>query len=274
MARLLPGVRESGRKTAQSEFQGGQKNMDEFAAVRNRLTWMVGIVARFAFAGALLGMPAATAAQEPEVPAREPTCSWDACALRVEGGQLIQGIRGQPRGRIAGIDLDVEILAAGPDSAAAYAARFSVARPESDLWSTFGDLGRGLALAAWIHFALADDAADGWAWTAAALMPVSQSARAHARRQDVIATRALDRAVWWYNRELATPPTGSSVPPVIRMRPLPADRSFWDLAPLAGGIVGGLATSLLADDVGWIVTGVLFGTSLGDGVARRRLAPD
>lgn len=224
--------------------------------------------------------PEGARAQDPEPSEREtvqdtiaaPTCPWDACALRVEGGRLLQGIRGEPRGSVAGIELDVGILASGPDSAAAYAARFSVARPRSDLWSTFGDMGRGLALAAWIHFALADDAADGWAWTAATLMPVSQAARAHARRQDVIATRAVERAVWWYNRELGTPPATAGVaPPAARMRPLPADRSPWDLAPLAGGILGGLATSLVFDDAGWIVTGVLLGTSMGNGVAERRL---
>lgn len=217
-----------------------------------------------ALAAALVGTPAA--AQDPPA-----TCTWDACALRVEGGVLLQGAGGLPRGRVDGIDLDVGILAAGPDSAAAYAARFSVARPRSDLWSTFGDLGRGLALVAWIHYALAADAADGWAWGAATFMPVSQSARAHARRHDVIADRSIERSVWWYNREIAGPP---ATPPAAVMGPLPADRSLWDLAPLAGGVLGGVLTGLIRDDTSWIVTGVLFGTSIGNGFAERRLHPD
>jgi hypothetical protein len=203
-------------------------------------------------------------------PAQEAPCTWDECALRVERGSLLEGARGTFRGRVIGLDLDVGVLSAGPDSAAAYAALFSRARPQSDLWSTFGDLGRGLALISWIHFALSD-AADGWAWTAAALMPVSQVARSHARRQDVIANRSLERAVWWYNRQFAAPP---AAPPAGRMLPLPADGSPWDLAPLAGGVLGGILSGLLFDDTGWIVTGVLLGTSFGDGVAERRLYPD
>lgn len=219
---------------------------------------------------AVLALAALLAAPE-TAPAQQGPCTWDECALRVEGGSLLQGVTGVQRGHVIGLDLDVGILAAGPDSAAAYAARFSVARPRSDLWSTFGDMGRGLALAAWIHFALADTG-DGWAWTAAALMPLSQSARAHARRHDVIADRALERSVWWYNRALAVPQPGP--PLAARMRPLPAERSLWDLAPLAGGVLGGALTSLAFDDTGWIVTGVLLGTSLGNGFAERRLQPD
>ena len=209
-------------------------------------------------------------------PAQEAGCTWDACALRVEGGSLLQGVRGEVRGTIVGLTPDVAILTAGPDSAAAYAARFTIARPRSDLWETWGGLGRGIAMAAWIHFSLADTG-DGWAWTAAALMPVAQSARAHARRQDVIAERSLERAVWWYNRELAAPgavQAGSTIPALEgRMAPLPAERSLWDLAPLAGGVLGGVLTSALTDRAGWIVTGVLFGTSVGNGFAERQLRP-
>lgn len=228
---------------------------------------------------ALLALAAVLATHD-SAGAQESPCAWDACALRVEGTALLQGLGGEPRGRVVMPGLDVTFLAAGPDSAAAYAARFSVARPRSDLWSTWGDLGRGLALVAWIHFSLASDAGDGWAWTAATLMPVSQTARAHARRHDVIADRALERSVWWYNRHLAPPPAGpptpatAPAPPALRMRPLPAELSPWDLAPLAGGILGGVLTGLVFDDTGWIVTGVLFGTSLGNGVAERRIQPD
>ena len=208
--------------------------------------------------------------------AQEAACTWDACALRVEGGSLLQGVRGEVKGTVVGLAPDVTILTDGPDSAAAYAARFSSARPRSDQWETWGGLGRGLALAAWISFALGD-AGDGWAWTAATLMPVAQSARAHARRQDVIAERALERAVWWYNRDLAAQETVQPGPPSLalagRMAPLPAERSLWDLAPLAGGVLGGALTSLLTDRTGWIVTGVLWGTSIGNGFAERQLRP-
>lgn len=227
--------------------------------------------------GLVLALSAPLAALAPAAAvAQEAGCSWDACALRVEGGSLLQGVRGEVRGTVVGLAPDVTILREGPDSAAVYAARFSLARPRSDQWETWGGLGRGIALAAWIHFAMADTG-DGWAWTAAVLMPVSQSARAHARRQDVIAERALERAVWWYNRELAGPVAvqpGLTIPALAgRMAPLPAERSLWDLAPLAGGILGGALTNIFADRAGWIVTGVLFGTSVGNGFAERQLQP-
>jgi hypothetical protein len=203
---------------------------------------------------------------------QERTCTWDECALRVEGDALLEGSRSEYRGWVGEPAADVAVLLAGPDSAAAYARRIELAIPRSSLWSALGNAGRGLALAAWIHYTLADDAAEGWAWTAAVLTPVSASALTHARRQGVIADRSIRRSVWWYNRQFAAPADG--LPPRTRMLALPNDYSGWDLAPLAGGILGAAVTSVFFDSPGYITFGAMLGTSFGGQIAERRLHPD
>ena len=141
-------------------------------------------------------------AQVPTVGSMPVACTYETCALRVEQGffsvNLVRGEFGEKVSRLGGFGSGVDVLLAGPDSAARYARSYVSA----SRWST------GLTLLGGIAFGVALASMDDWndssfgsprtvvALAATGIVVVSIPFT-------VKAQRSLSRAVWWYNEELA-----------------------------------------------------------------------
>lgn len=135
-------------------------------------------------AGAAAGIPAG--------------CTYLTCALRVEPGwgeRLVRGAAGETVSGLGGFGGGVNVLLAGPDSAAHYARRYRPAKA----WTT----GLGVvAFGTWVAAALrARDAKDdeGAADHARTLAFVSTGLTLVAVPFNIRARRSLARSIWWYN---------------------------------------------------------------------------
>jgi hypothetical protein len=130
--------------------------------------------------------------------APDTACSYTRCALRIEhrflSTRLVRGASGESVARLGWFGSGVNVLLAGPDSAAYHARQYRSRRTTSD---AIGVVGGALALAAvWTT----DDFVEsgGLLLASATLELISLPFWLGARR-------SLDRSVWWYNRELPRP---------------------------------------------------------------------
>jgi hypothetical protein len=130
--------------------------------------------------------------------APDSTCSYSRCGLRVEHGflstRLVRGASGESVARLGLFGSGVNVLLAASDSAAHHARQYRSRRTTGD---ALGFVGAALTLAAiWTT----DDFVDsrpllvGSATLGLISLPFLLGAR-----------RSLDRAVWWYNRDLPRP---------------------------------------------------------------------
>jgi hypothetical protein len=130
--------------------------------------------------------------------ASDSTCSYSQCALRVEerflSTRLVRGTSGESVGRLGWFGSGVGVLLAGSDSAAYYARQYRSRRRTSNAL--------GLTSAALVLLAVAttDDFLDSRALLVAAigldLIALPSALRSRG---------SLDRAIWWYNRDLPRP---------------------------------------------------------------------
>ena len=159
-----------------------------------RRNWMLAVMALSVAGGR-------AESQAPTVGGMPVACTYETCALRVENGffgvNLVRGQSGERVSRLGGWGTGVDVLLAGPDSAARYARSYVTA----SRWST------GLTLLSAIAFGFAIAGADDWpdsvgstdtvvALAATGILVVSIPFSLKAQR-------SLSRAVWWYNDELA-----------------------------------------------------------------------
>src|SRR3712207_546661 len=132
-------------------------------------------------------------AQTQTIPARTPgdsSCTYSRCALRVDYGglstRLVRGATGESVSRLGWFGSGVDVLLAGPDSAAFHARQF---RSRSQISGALGIMAASLAFVGTLQ---GNDGAPlvltGIALELAVL-PYWLGSR-----------RSLDRAVWWYNR--------------------------------------------------------------------------
>ena len=145
---------------------------------------------------ALLLVPAPLAAQA------DPSCTYDACALRIEstffGGQyLARGVAGARVAPIAPFSTSVTRALAGVDSAMVYAATYDA----KFRWGTSMAIG-GSAIGAVTWVLKGDDFSEGdiaftitgWGIALVGGWLVTSG------------MRDLSRALWWYNRQFAETP--------------------------------------------------------------------
>jgi hypothetical protein len=125
-------------------------------------------------------------------------CSYSRCGLRIDyrflSTRLVRGTTGESVARLGWFGRGVDVLLAGPDSAAYHARQYRSSRTTSDV---LGFASAALALAGvW----QTDDFVKGRPLFLAGVtleliaLPFWLSAR-----------RSLDRSVWWYNGALARP---------------------------------------------------------------------
>jgi hypothetical protein len=124
-------------------------------------------------------------------------CSYSVCALRVErglfGSRLVRGATGEPVGRLRGFGSGVAVLLRGSDSAAYYARQFRGLQQTSGGISVVSAV---LAIAALTQ---------GRNVGSATLLIAATTLELIAFPHELAARRSLDRAVWWYNRDLPRP---------------------------------------------------------------------
>jgi hypothetical protein len=130
--------------------------------------------------------------------ARDSTCTYSRCALRVDYGfwstRLVRGSTDERVARLGWFGSGVGVLLAASDSAAHYARQYQNRRVTSDV---VGLIGTALILIGW---ASGEGLEDGGPLTLGGLtlglvgLPFAFASR-----------RSLDRALWWYNRDLPRP---------------------------------------------------------------------
>jgi hypothetical protein len=130
--------------------------------------------------------------------APDTACSYSRCALRVEhrflSTRLVRGAAGESVARLGWFGSGVNVLLAGPDSAAYHARQYKSRRTTSD---ALGLVSAALVLAeVWTT----DDFAEG-----GVLLLAGATLDLIALPFWLGARRSLDRSVWWYNRELPRP---------------------------------------------------------------------
>ncbi|MFN2564114.1 MAG: hypothetical protein ABR499_03795 [Gemmatimonadaceae bacterium] len=130
--------------------------------------------------------------------APDTACSYSRCALRVEhrflSTRLVRGASGESVSRLGWFGRGVDVLLAGPGSAAYHARQYRSRRTTSD---ALDFVAAALAVVAATQ---TDDFVESGPFllTATALELISLPFWLGARR-------SLDRSVWWYNRELPRP---------------------------------------------------------------------
>jgi hypothetical protein len=130
--------------------------------------------------------------------APDTACSYSRCALLVEhrllSTRLVRGPAGQSVGRLGWFGGGVDVLLAGPDSAAYHARQYRSRRATSDALVL-----ASVALAL-VAVASTDDFGEG-----SPLLVAGIGLELIALPFWLRARRSLDRSVWWYNRELPRP---------------------------------------------------------------------
>jgi hypothetical protein len=134
----------------------------------------------------LLMSPAALPAQD---------CTYDTCALRIEGTRVVAGREGAAVATLRAFRTPrLEDRFAVSDSAAAHYVRFADNYVAGNVWSMVGGGALGLAYAA-----SNDDASTTLIAGSIAVGIVASLVGGNKVRK---AQAALSRAVWWYNRDL------------------------------------------------------------------------
>lgn len=161
---------------------------------------------RLAPAALATALAAAPAARAQGVPARTgpatESCSYDACALRVEPGGffsrpvLLRGVSAERVQRAGFRGFDLQGVVQGSDSAVRYARDYRASQTRA---SAAGLVGTALAVTALI-ISQSDDDTPVMPYSIGASV-VGVYAGFEARR----ALGALSRALWWHNRQVAAP---------------------------------------------------------------------
>ena len=146
---------------------------------------------------------APAAGQEPSLPNAASTCTYHACALRLEQRRLLRGAEGQP---ILSLGIwgapSLRPQVASSDSALAYAAEFDRHYTAGTRTGFLGLLGAAVAGALYAHY---DDRAlssDRPIMVPLGVAAVSLGLTVYGGRRMDRAMRSLSRAIWWYNRDL------------------------------------------------------------------------
>jgi hypothetical protein len=130
--------------------------------------------------------------------APDTACSYSRCALRVEhrllSTRLVRGTSGESVSRLGWFGRGVDVLLAGPDSAAYHARQYRSRRTTSDALS-FASAALAL-VAVWTT----DDFVES-----GPLLLVGVTLELIALPFWLGARRSLDRSVWWYNGALPRP---------------------------------------------------------------------
>jgi len=130
--------------------------------------------------------------------APDTTCSYGRCALRVEHGllssRLVRGSSGEPVARLGPFGSGVNVLLAGSDSAAHYGRHYRTRRAAVD---ALGLVTTALCLTAIVT------THDSFQGVPLVLSVVTFEVISIPFL--VAARRSLERAVWWYNRDLPRP---------------------------------------------------------------------
>ena len=145
---------------------------------------------------------APAAGQEPSLPNAASTCTYDACALRLEQRRLLRGAEGQPilsLGTWGAPSLRPHV--ASSDSALAYAAEFDRHYTVGTRVGFLGLLGAAVAGALYASYdsALSSDRP---VVVPLGVVAVSLGLTVYGGRRMDRAMRSLSRAIWWYNRDL------------------------------------------------------------------------
>jgi hypothetical protein len=140
--------------------------------------------------------------QVPTVGSMPVACTYETCALRIENGffsiNLVKGQSGEKVSRLGGFGSGVDVLLAGPDSAARYARSYVTASRWSNGLTLIGGIAFGLAIAS------IDDWNDSSIGSTEAVVAVAGAGILVVSIPfSLKAQRSLARAVWWYNEELA-----------------------------------------------------------------------
>lgn len=205
----------------------------------------------------LAGLPLVLGIAAVPVTAQTPTapdCSYDSCALRLEDGKLRRGIAGEEVGELGWLGGGIDVLLAGPDSAAHYARLFSRTKRSTWLLGIVAAVGlTAFRLVSW------DDASDGVLWAGTGGVPLTFYALDAVSTRERVARRSAHRAVWWYNRQFAH---SDSTAPAIPMPSLWPRRHLPVQLILGGGGLGA-AVGYAADGS---PEGALVGSLVGSGV--------
>ncbi|HJR63610.1 MAG TPA: hypothetical protein VJ803_07890 [Gemmatimonadaceae bacterium] len=132
----------------------------------------------------------------------EDACSYDTCALRVErrfwGSDLVRGAAGERMSGLGFFGADLTGLVQRSDSAVHYARLYRRDQRVSTVLAVVGGLATVIALAKADPFdADSDPGGAEWAVLVGGLGVVLASGHYQSS-----ASRALSRAIWWYNRDL------------------------------------------------------------------------
>lgn len=130
--------------------------------------------------------------------AADSACTYTRCALRVDYGfftaRLVRGASGESVSRLGWFGGGVDVLLAASDSAAYHAREYQSQRRTSDL---LGIVAGALVL---VGAAQRDDYGAGLPFVVGGL-----AVQLIALPYWLGSRRSLDRAVWWYNRDLPRP---------------------------------------------------------------------
>lgn len=152
--------------------------------------------------------PFALGAQDSTRAAASTLCTWDSCALRVEDGRILRGVQGIPVGRLGFLGAThLSPLVAPTDSARYYAGVFDRNYASGSRMSLLGQVGAGLCLLFVLdRSGRTDGNADQWRnedWALLGGLVASMGVSQYGVTKIGRANRALSRAMWWSNRELA-----------------------------------------------------------------------
>ena len=134
----------------------------------------------------------------PSLAAQERTpCSFDACALRIEDGRLVEGRDGRSVGRVRIFRSDLGVLEAGPDSAAWYAAAY-----RSNVKKGFF-LGMGGSLLLGAGLAFVEHTSGNRQLVSIGVGATGFGLQVLGQRRYRTAGTAIARSVWFYNEGIA-----------------------------------------------------------------------
>lgn len=134
-------------------------------------------------------------------------CSYDDCALRLEGARVLRGQVGTRVGqlRVFSATRLEPLVGSASDSARLYANEFDRNYGTGARWAAVGGLGLGVVTAFLIDRRASRGESNEWEgrhWAMAGGLVVSIAASEYGTRRLRRAHRALSRAIWWHNREL------------------------------------------------------------------------
>jgi hypothetical protein len=177
------------------------------------MTWTRILSTCAALVAASLALVPPVTAQTPGGPTpADAACTYDRCALRLDGSRLVRGVHGELVAKPGWFrPMPLAELVSGSDSALHYARRYEEAAARASALSNGGGLAVLTALGiAWAHdrsrpdaWPYASSSNDRWAVATGVLMlggfVAEYASIPFVRRAD----RARARALWWHNRQFA-----------------------------------------------------------------------